>query len=606
MIVRDFLTEFLLVEFKMKTLHLINRVIGIVLLGYAATSESFAADEDLKQDVLMRSLVDELERSMSLKLEDLDQPYFVQYSAADQTVYTISADGGAVFRSGESRSRILNVQVRVGSYDLDNSNFTGGGGFRGRGGGGGRRSLTRVSLPVEDDYIAIRHAIWLATDRNYKQAVETLTRKRAYLEEKNETDRPADFMKTAPVRNIEPKTGVPFDRKEWEAKLREISGHVQQRFVPQDMSLSLNVTVQNKYLVNSEGTRMRRGDIGTVLNVDMQIQAEDGERFSDERSYHVRTPGDLPDIASVKAELETMAEQLSNTLKVPVLENYTGPVLFEGVASAQMFHQLLGRGLAGSPDPIGTRRRGGFGGSANLNTYLGRRILPRSFQIYDHPQIDAFPDVFLAGRYRYDDEGVEARRVDLVENGTLRSMVMSRTPAKKLSESTGHGRTTGFGGSPGAQVGCLFIESNDSVSDAELKQNLLEEAGAQGLDFALKITSLGGGATGTAKDGMAFFGRSVRGPGGSLPDPLFAFKVYVDDGREEMVRGCQFGQITMRALRDIIAAGDTQYAFNQINPNGFAPPSSIITPSVIFEEMDLTQTEPDRDKRPFLTAPAAR
>ena len=590
----------------MKTLLLINRVIGIALLAYAAAVGAFAADEDLKQDVLMRSLVDELERSMSLKLEDLEQPYFVQYSVEDQTVYTIYADAGAVFRSNESHSRILSTQVRVGSYDLDNSNFSGRGGSRGRGpGGGGRRSITRTSLPIEDDYLALRHAIWLATDGNYKQAVETLTRKRASLEEKNEPDRPADFMTVDPVQVFEPKAGLQFNRKEWEARLRELSGHVQKRFLPQDMSISLIVTVQNRYLVNSEGTRMRRGNIGTVVNVDLEIQADDGERISDERSYHVRTPGDLPDTASMKAELEKMAEQLQFTLSALVLENYTGPVLFEGVAAAQMFHQLLGTGLAGSPEPAGARRRG-FAGSASLDTYLGRRILPRSFQVYDHPQTDAFPNVFLAGRYQYDDEGVEAHRVALVENGTLRDMVMSRTPTKKLTETTGHGRTTGFSGSPQAQIGCLFIESNDGVSNAELKQNLLEEADAQGLDFALKITTLGSGGTGTAKDGMAFFGRSGRGPGGSLQDPLYAYKVYVDDGREELVRSCQFGQITMRSLRDIIAASETVQVFNQISPSGFAPPSSISTPSVIFEEMDLTRIEPERDKQPFLKAPAAR
>jgi len=587
----------------MKTLPFIRRVIGIVALMQLLSLGVFAAEQDPGQDVLMRALSDELDRSMTLKLEGLEEPYFIQYSVVDRVVHTIFADTGAVFRSDGSRSRVLSSEVRVGSYELDNTNFGGGGrgGFRGR--GGGRSNTTRASLPVEDNYLAIRRAIWLATDNNYKRAVENLSRKRAYLEERNTPDRSADFTKTESVQRIEPKAELQFNREKWESLLRELSGHVHDRFLPQDISLSLIVTVRNKYLVNSDGTRMRRGDIGTVLNVNLGIQADDGERISDDRSYYVRTPDDLPDAKAIQTELDKMAEQLNRTIAAPVLDNYLGPVLFENLAAAQVFHQLLGRGLAGSPSPAGGGQRRGFGGSASLDSYLGRRILPRSFQVYDSPQSDLFPDTFLAGRYRYDDEGVESKRVDLVENGILRQLVMSRTPTKKFSASTGHGRSAGLGGAARAQIGCLFIESNEGVPLRELKQSLLEEAEAQGLEFALKVTALGTGASGSAKDGMAFFGRFGRGPGGGLTEPLYAYKVYVEGGREELVRGCQFGQVTLRSLRDIIAAGESQEAYNQI---GATPPSSIIAPSVIFEELDLTKVEIERDKRPFLKAPGAR
>lgn len=578
-----------------------------MLFTGAFMSGSFAAEPDLEEDVLMRALADELERSMSLKLEGLDGPYLIQYFAEDEVVHSIYADAGAVFRSDESHSRVLSAQVRVGSYDLDNTNLPGGGGFRGgrSRGGGGQRNLTRTSLPVEDDYLAIRHATWLATDQNYKQAVEAMSRKRAYLAERNVEERPADFTKASTVRIVEPKAAFAFERAEWESKLRELSEHMRKQFSPQDMSISMIVTVQNRYLVNSEGTRMRTGQIGTVLNVNVEIQAEDGERLSDSRSYYVPAPSDLPAVESLKSELAKMGNQLESTLKTPVLENYTGPILFEGLAAAQMFQQLLAGGLTGSPEPIGGQQRSS-GGSRNLDTYVGRRILPRSFQVYDSPQTDLYSDVFLAGRYQYDDEGIESQRVDLVKDGVLQGMVMSRTPTKKFSKSTGHGRGTGIGGAPSAQIGSLHIESDDGVPLAELKQNLLEEADAQGLKFALRITALGTGATGNAKHGEAFFGRGGRGPGASLPDPLYVYKVYVEDGREELARGCQFSQITLRSLRDIIAASETVEAYNQISPTGFSPPSSIIAPSVIFEELDLTKVEIERDKKPVLKAPETR
>ena len=602
---KGFVTTFEKQDSTMKTLAFIRHVIGTIALGHLVTLGAFAAEQDSGQDVLMRALRDELDRSMHMKLEGLEEPYFIQYSVVDQVVHTVYADTGAVFRSDGSRSRVFSSEVRVGSYELDNTNFGGGGrvGFRGR--RGGRSNATRASLPVEDDYLALRRAIWLTTDNNYKRAVETLTRKRAYLEERNTPERPADFTKMESVQEIEPKAKFQFDRKKWESLLRELSGHVHHRFLPQDISLSLIVTVRNRYLVNSDGTQMRRGDIGTVLNVNLEIQADDGERISDERSYYVRTPDDLPEAKVIQTDLEKMAEQLNRTLAAPVLDNYLGPVLFENLAAAQVFHQLLGRGLAGSPSPAGGRRRG-FGGSTSLDSYLGRRILPRSFQVYDSPQTESFPDTFLAGRYRYDEEGVESKRVDLVKNGILRQLVMSRTPTKEFSESTGHGRSTALGGSARAQIGCLFIESNDGVPLTELKHILLEEAEAQGLKFALKVTALGTSASGSAKDGMAFFGRFGRGPGGGLTEPLYAYKVYVEGGREELVRGCQFGQVTLRSLRDIIAASESQECYNQISSTGMTPPSSIIAPSVIFEELDLTKVEIERDKRPFLKAPGAR
>ena len=583
----------------MKTLPFIPPLIGTIVLAHLITLSGFAAEQDPGQDVLMRALSEELDRSMTLKLEGLEEPYFIQYSVVEQVAHTIFADTGAVFRSDTSRSRVFSCEVRVGSYELDNTNFRGGGR------GGGRGNITRASLPVEDDTLAIRRAIWLATDHNYKRAVETLARKRAYLEERNTPERSADFTKTPSVQEIEPKVEFQFDREKWESLLRELSGHVHHRFLPQEISLSLIVTVRNRYLVNSDGTRMRRGDIRTELDVNLDIQADDGERMSDERSYYVRTPDDLPQAKVLQTELEKMAAQLNRSIAAPVLDSYLGPVLFENLAAAQVFHQLLGRGLAGSPSPAGGQRRG-FGGSATLDSYLGRRILPRSFQAYDAPQAASFPDTFLAGRYRYDDEGVEAKRVDLVENGILRQLVMSRTPTKKFSESTGHGRSPELGGSARAQIGCLFIESNDGVPLAELKQSLLEEAEAQGLEFALKVSALGTGASGSAKDGMAFYGRFGRGPGGSLTAPLYAYKVYVEDGREELVRGCRFGQVTLRSLRDIIAASDSQESFNQTSSTGVTPPSSIIAPAVVFEELDLTKVEIERDKRPFLKAPGAR
>src|SRR6266576_1063176 len=47
----------------------------------------------------------------------------------------------------------------------------------------------------------------------------------------------------------------------------------------------------------------------------------------------------------------------------------------------------------------------------------------------------------LAGYYLYDDEGVKARRVDVVKNGVFESFLMSRSPIAGFDHSNGHGRS---------------------------------------------------------------------------------------------------------------------------------------------------------------------
>jgi len=585
---------------SVSTAFLFHRALGLAFLHLILLFSGPAfADEVPESDVVFRALSDELKRTMTLRLADLDKPYFVQYSVDDTATYRITASYGSIVNSDQNRSRIFQSQVRVGAYDLDNSNFVGR--------GGGQRGLSgSAELPVDDDYAGLRHAIWLATDAQYKDAVETLTQKRAYMKDRNVQERAADFAQAGAVTVIQPRLNLSIDSKAWEDYARRISARFASYRHIQSADLSLVAGVENRYLVNSEGSRLRYTDTGALLRISAGSQAPDGQRVADSLAYYASSLEGLPALEKVLADVEELAQRLASMLKAPVLEDYTGPVLFDGVATAQLFRQLLAAGLAGQPEPVGSQRRALQSGD-DLETRLGKRILPTTFHIYDDPRNRKFQDTFLAGHYQFDDEGVPAERVELVVEGKLDGMIMSRTPTKQFAKSNGHGRRVG-GETPRSAIGCLYIEAAKGLSPDELKKELIDAAEAEGLKFGLRITALSGRVGGTAGFGGpgGRFGRGGgRGGAGRLVgDPISIYKVYVADGREEPVRGCEFSAIDLRSLRRIIAAGSAQSVHN--SAGGTAPASSVIAPAVLIEELELSRIRQEAEKKPILEAPHAR
>jgi hypothetical protein len=515
-------------------------------------------------------MVDEMTRSLELQLEDLEKPYLIQFEAEDRLTYWLAAEHGALTTRQQQARRTFASRVRVGDYDLDNTNFSG----RGRAGG-------RAVLPLEDDYIAIRQAIWWATDRDYKGAVETLTRKRAYLEQKNIEDRPPDYTLAGPVVQLQPRADFVFEEDLWAANLKRISARFRRYPDVQDSDVRLTVGAINRYIVDSEGTRLRVADTGVLLLLSAELQAEDGMRLSDTRTYGGYSLDDIPPIERIESDLDALCLSLAQVAAAPVLEEYTGPVLFDGRAAPQVFASLLAPGVAGRPDPIGSRRSSR---EHALDKRLGKRILPRTFQVYDDPTVKRFEDQPLFGWYQYDDEGTPARRVDLVIDGILETQLMARAPTKKITGTTGHGRARRLGAIPQATAGNLFVSCNEGLADSELRQAFLEVCRDEGLDFGLRVTGLRGVSV------------------GGLSDPVVVCKVYVDDGREELARGLEFKPVEVRSLRKILAAGRKQHLHNYIA----GPGRAVVAPAVVFEELELAKIEEEFDKLPILKSPAQR
>jgi len=592
------------VNVRFKTRSLLAGLFVGTLLVLPATAAEILPDSK----VIMKALADEIQRSMELQMEDLEKPYFIRYTVDDSIAYQIAASYGDLTSSDRRRSREFYSRVRVGSYELDNTNFAddSGGFFRFF---GGPSAAGQASLPLDEDYTAIRQAIWRATDGDYKGAVETLTKKRAYMRDKSLQDRPHDFSKTEAVEHIEPAAQIDFDRPAWEDKLKKISARFNKYPQLQESRVQLLAAAGNLYTVNTEGTRVRTPEVGALLFFTAELQAEEGMKLSDGKSYFGSTPQDLPALDDMLADVDKLVERLTKAAKAPVLESYTGPVLFEGVAAAQMFRTLLSEGIAGHVEPVGTQRRMQTG-AGTLEKKLGQRVIPTSFQVYDDPTVRQVDDTHLLGHYKYDDEGVKATRTELVVDGKLKNMVLSRVPTKKLSGSNGHGRRSPGGGAVNAAIGCLFVEDKEGVSDDQLRAKLIEEAEDAGLEYGLRVASVRTASMMSSQaDIFAMFMRmQQRGGQENVGDPIYAYKVYVEDGREELVRGCEFGQMKARDLRDILAGGKVPAVYNYIGLGfaGATPATSIVSPALLFEELELSEIEQEHDKLPILQTPLAR
>ena len=547
---------------QMRAERLMPSLFILVLLYVPARGQDGVLPDN---DIVTRALVEELERSMEqLVFGELPKPYYIQYNAQDRLTYSLRAAYGGLLANSEDRTRYAVSRVRVGSYELDNTNV-------------GRGFGARISLPLDDDLVALRHALWRMTDGDYKQAVETLARKIAYLKQKSDKERPDDFSPVPAVHVIEPSAEIAIDRTLWEKNVLLMSERFARYADIQNATVTLFAGAVNQWLVNSEGSRLRTADTGVHLQIRASIQADDGMRLSDGLEYLGLQTDDLPPMDQILTDIDETCAGLIKLSHAPVLEHYSGPVLFEPAAAGRVLDALLAEGFCARPIPLGS--------SGNDNAFdkkIGRRILPRTFYVYDDPQDQRFEGTVLAGAYTFDDEGTKSQRVVLVEKGILKTMLAGRAPTKKIKQSTGHARSNGFGDAE-ANIGCLYVSDEQGLEPGPLKDQLIKAAREEGLDYALRVESIRSGSP------------------GALGRPIHAFKVFLD-GHEERVRGMKFLPVQARELKHLLAAGVKRKAFNSSNGVG----RSIITPALLFEELELTKIEREFDKKPILPSPLQR
>ncbi len=562
------------------------------LFAFMSPQLSLHAQEE--EDVVLKALKDELARSVDqLQLKDMEKPYYIEYRVEETETFAVRAIFGAIVNSNSNKSRFLQVSVRVGSYDFDNSGFSS---PRFRYSSSGFRPLA-----IEDDYAALRQDIWLATDAAYKQAVEQLAGKRSLLKTKVETEEIPDFSREEPVTSINPRKSMKINSSEWEKLVRNLSEIFKEFPTIYYSGVNFSLTTTNKYFVNSEGTVVRQPGTLYMLVAQASTRAQDGMPLKHFIPFLGTNWESLPTEKEMEEAIRKMAEELTALTSAPVLEQYFGPVLVTAEAATEIFSQTLAPQLSGDRPLLMDQR-----GSAvvmperNLSNRLNRRVLPSFFTVVDDPTQTSYENHSLIGAYKVDDQGVAGQKVTLIKDGFLKTLLMSRRPRKEFDRSNGHGRSVSMLSST-AHYSNLFIKATETRSFAELKQELIGLCKDEGLSYGLLVKKLDNRFF-TPRDFQDMFGMAqARSRRETVTAPLLVYKVYVEDGREELIRGLSIDEMSVRMLRDIVAVGD-DYSVNNLLARGNLP-TSVVAPSVLFEEIELSKPQDPLQKPALLKHP---
>ncbi|MCC6964499.1 MAG: hypothetical protein IT585_14700 [candidate division Zixibacteria bacterium] len=544
-------------------------------------------------DVVFKVLDDELQRNTSqLVMENLERPYFINYTVDDYQQMEVSASLGMLVESHLERGRYLTTDLRVGSYELDNSNFASGFGSFGS---------DFVTLPVDDDYDAVRNQVYLATDRVYKGALETLSKKRAYLQTRIMPDRPADHIKLPPNKFLDKPEVFDIDQKFFEDLARPMSDVFRAFPAITTSELKVTASVVNQYLANSEGTRTLRGDRIYGFELNMAGRTPDGEMVSNNDRIIVNDFGRIPPRDQLLTWARSNAEKMNALITADTLEDYIGPVIFVGEAAGEFFRQLFSRHVSNMPAPMSDNDRiSGALETSDFANKLNRRVLPPTFSVYNDPTLDRIGETPLIGRYEVDDAGGVPKRTTLVENGKLVNFLIGIAPTKKIKEPTGSARGA-VSKDVTAKPANLIFESTDKISFDKLKANLIAMCKDIDLPYGLIVRRLRD--LSAPSTGLQMFGQAQAG-GEGLTIPFEIYRLY-PDGREVPVRGLQFSSVTSRILRDIVQTDNSRYVYNYLIGNDYEMPATIVTPAVLVEEMELKKADTKVTKPPLLPSPLA-
>jgi TldD protein len=556
----------------------------VVSLTPIAASVAQAApppDAQSKKSPLLAALQAELERSMKTLKSQEPPAYYLGYTITDTQRTDVSGSNGALLNSNENHNRWLEVSVRTGTYETDDTHKV------------GERTQTSASpgtsVPLDDDPGVLRRAVWRETDTQYRAAAEALIKIKTGKEVKVDSaeNRAPDFSHEPPHTYINAPVTFTLDRKPWEEKVRAYTRTFRDSAAIINSIVTFTAQAQNVFQVTSEGTQLQFGQIRYRLELFIQGKAPDGMDIDRYYNFDWVNPSDAPDDKAVFAAQTTMRQELEGLVKAPINEPSVGPALLTGRAAAVFFHEVFGHRAEG-------HRQKDAAEGQTFSKKVGEPILPSFLSIVDDTTMKKLGSEDLLGYYQFDDEGVPAQRVTLVDHGILKNFEMSRSPLAGFPNSNGHGRRQ-LGATPVSRQGNLLVESNKTVSNAELRAKLIELIKAQGKPFGLLIDDIAGGFT--------FTGRGQ--PQAFQVLPLVVYKVFPDGRRDELVRGVDIVGTPLAALTKIVATGDTPEVFNgYCGAESGSVPVSAASPAILISELEVQKKESSTDRPPILPPPA--
>lgn len=556
--------------------------LAVSLTPIAATlAQAAPPDVPPKKSPLLAALQAELNRSVqTFKAQD-PPAYYIGYTITDTQRADVSGSNGALLNSNETRNRWLEVTVRTGSYETDDTHKI------------GERQQTSASpgasVPLDDDPQVLRRAVWLETDEQYRAAAEALIKIKTGKEVKVDSaeNRAPDFSHEKPHNYIGPEVSFKLDRKPWEEKVRAYTHTFRESAAIINSIVTFTAQAQNIFQVTSEGAELQFGQIRYRLELFIQGKAPDGMDINRYYNFDWVNPEDAPDDKAVSAAQATMRKELEGLVAAPIVEPSVGPALLTGRAAAVFFHEVFGHRAEG-------HRQKDAAEGQTFAKKVGEPILPNFLSIVDDTTKKKLEHQDLLGYYQFDDEGVPAQPVTLVDHGILRNFEMSRSPLVGFPNSNGHGRRQ-LGATPVSRQGNLIVESSKTLTNAQLRAKLIELIKAQGKPFGLLIDDIAGGFT--------FTGRGQ--PQAFQVLPLVVYKVFPDGRPDELVRGMDIVGTPLAALTKIVATGDTTEVFNgYCGAESGSVPVSAASPAILTSELEVQKKESSTDRPPILPPPA--
>lgn len=536
---------------------------------------------------VLDAMADELSRNQAkLKLSENKAPYFISYQVKDYDSREVSARYGALFQDDSSRDRKLSVDVRVGSYEYDNSvgnefdlNFS----------MKGNSYLTRKNGPIEDDPLALRTALWLVTDEKYKAALFNFLKKRGEdVYAVDDPKKPPSFSKEKPELFVQGAVPFSFDHARWAKLARELSAKFNAS--PQLFDSEVRVTGDkvSRYFVSTEGTRLVSEETLFGVHVFAVTRAEDGQLLDNSRDWYAPIEAQLPNDSKISEAGQKLIDELLALRAAPAIDPYTGPAILEPEAAGVLFHEAVGHRLEGE-------RQDNDSEGKTFRGQVGKQVLPPFLSIFDDPTLREKSGVWVNGYYQFDEEGVRGQRTTLVSSGVLKSYLLSRHPVEGFLQSNGHGRSQGTH-RPVARMSNLLVESTKQVGDEQLKAMLIAEAKRQGKPFGLMIRDITGGNTNTSSFGYQAF-KGI---------PRMVYRVDVRDGKESLVRGVEIVGTPLSSINKVMATGKRLGVFNGFcGAESGNVPVSAIAPATLLQEIELQRVVEGKDRPPLLESPAA-
>lgn len=559
--------------------------IAIPILGFA--SACFAQNAP-PSDPVFQAIQAELKRTMSLSLQQLDKPYFASYAIDTGHEWSATAVMGGLLGATSEPFRYPSMQLRIGDYNFDQTNYAGGG-VRGA-------SYALSGFPLDDDPAVIRQYLWLETDSAYKADLQAIAHKRAALKSVTVSEQLPDFDKAKPNTLIKDRPAISFDNKTWTERTKRISAifndYTNLRASVADYTA---VDAVHRY-VNSEGTLIRLPQSEGQFQIRASAQAADGMILRDAALFYTNDITKMFSEDELTKAARSVAENVTKLAAAPMGDNYSGPILFEGVASPQLMAEILGRNLHINRKPTGA----GASNPTELEGRRGVRIMPEMFDVTDDPTLPLF------GHTEVDDEGTPSAPVSLVEKGVLKDFLRTRLPVRGYNESNGRAL---LGGSPSPTN--LIIKAHETSPVSELKKKLIDLCQQRGLPYGIVIRKMDFPSTAAGDEMRRLIGGGGAAAGRPVSMPLYIYRLYTD-GHEEMIRGVKLRGVNARSLKDILAAGDDQATLNylengavfaQVGGGGYTAEVSVVAPSVLIDDLELTKMEDELPKLPIASSP---